>query len=122
MGYGKTTRRTNDVRPGLLYNLIKDEAPLPANFETRRQREERQSGEHRRQQLGLIKDVLKTEYEEYCRLTIDRFISDQLTQSDFERRVGSHKAELSKQGGLWEGDVPPAMIEQMARHAVRAEI
>lgn len=120
--YWDEVKRTKDVGQGFLYSLIKEGNPLPASFETRGKRRERQAAEDRRQKLVMIKDALQLEYDEHCRQTIDRFIAEEFPAGEFERRVEVRKNELSKQGGLWDGNMRPELMDNMARHAVRAEI
>jgi len=119
--YWDEVKRTQVVREGFLFNLIKEGNPLPANFETRGKRRERQAAEDRRQKLTMIKDAIELEYEEYRQQITDRFIGEEFPAGEFERRVEIRKTELSKQGGLWD-DMRPELMETMARHAVRSEI
>ncbi|MBX9660386.1 MAG: replication initiator protein A [Nitrospiraceae bacterium] len=120
--YWDDIKRTKEVGQGFLYTLIKEGNPLPASFETRAKRRERLLAEDRRQKLLVVKDALKSEYDEHCRQVIDRFIAGELPAGEFERRVVARKNELSKQGGLWETNTRPEFMDTMARHAVRAEI
>jgi hypothetical protein len=120
--YWDEVKRTKDVGQGFLYNLIKEGNPLPANFETRGKRREHQAAEERRQKLVMIKDALELEYDEHCRETIDRSITEEFAAGEFERRVAHRKNELSKQGGLWDGQMRPELMDAMARQAVRSEI
>ena len=115
----KATKKV--VGQGLLYNLIREGNPLPSSFETRRQREQRQTAETRRQKQMLVKDALTQRYEEHRSLVVDRFIAEQLPPGEFERRVAVQKTKDSQQQGLW-NTMRPELVENMARHTVRNQI
>ena len=61
--YFDQARKGGDVGPGLLYDLIKNGAPLPASFETTRQKADRLAAEDRSKNLARIQEELKSEYE-----------------------------------------------------------
>jgi hypothetical protein len=107
--------------PGLLYSLIQNSDPLPASFETRGQRKMRREAEERHQRIRSVKERLTAAYAEHHRNAIDNFIIADLGAEEFERRVDARKTELSAQGGLWE-QMSPALADNMARSALRAEI
>ena len=48
MEYWDSVKKTKEVGPGFLYDLIKNGDPLPQNFESKNQREERLAAESRR--------------------------------------------------------------------------
>lgn len=107
---------------GLLVSLIQKNESLPSNFETRRQRVEREAAADRNRKLNVLKQTLGTEFEEHCRQVIDRYIADQVPAEEFERRVAAQKEEDAKQPGLWAVGRSPDFADNMARHAVRKEI
>lgn len=113
-----------DRGPGLLAHLISTNDPLPGSFETRCQRQEKLAAEEKREHLERIKNTLTEEYEKHRARAIDRFIAEELTTEEFERRVVSQKDDISKQsGGLWENQpMRPQLLDQIARHEVRADI
>lgn len=117
--YWDKARKGSDVGPGLLYELIKNGQPLPADFETKRQRADRLASEEHRKKLIAARERLKAEYEEHCRQVVDRFIEG-LPAGEFESRVAAHKAETANQSEFW--NERPDVAEQFARHAVRTEI
>jgi len=114
-------RQTKDIGEGFLYSLIKDGHPLPGNFETRSQRQERRTSETRRQKFAVVKSALMAAYEEHRLAMVDEYIARELTVEEFERRVSDRKKEQLHQSGLWE-QPRPEMVDNMARHEVRAEI
>ena len=118
--YFEQARKGGDVGPGLLYDLIRNGDPLPASFETRRQKAERITAEDRRENVGRIQEELKSEYEIFTRQAIDRYIADELPPEECDRRVAAHMAEPANQSDFWKER--PDVAEQFARHAVRAEI
>lgn len=118
--YFDQAKRNGDVGPGLLYDLIKNGAPLPAGFETRRQRVGRLAAEDRAKNLARAEDALKAEYEGYTRQAIDRFIAEELPPGELDRRIAAYMADPANQSDFWKEH--PDMAEQFARHAVRTEI
>lgn len=118
--YFDQAKKAGDVGPGLLYDLIKNGAALPAGFETRRQKVERLAAEDRAKSLARAEDTLKAEYEAYARHALDRFIAEQLPPGELDRRIAAYMADPVNQSDFWKEH--PDMAEQFARHAVRAEI
>ena len=119
--YWDATKKTTEVREGFLYSLIKEGSPLPASFETRIQREERQRKGQRSKDRQRLKSALEQAYADHRKRVINRFIADELGQGEFDRRVEIRKKELARQGSLFEKLAP----EQLARFAttdVREEI
>lgn len=110
--------------PGLLHSLIQNGDPLPSSFETRRKREARVAAQARNEKLRLLKGVIADKYEEHQEAAVDRFIAEQITTEEFERRVAVRKAELSKQKNLWDGRefMRSELAEKIARSAVRDKI
>ena len=119
--YWDATKKTKDVGEGFLYSLIKEGSPLPANFETRRKRGDRQAAEERRQNLLRLNDELRAAYEDHCERMVDRFIAEELSPGEFENRVEERKKELVQQGEFW-GNDRPELVAKMAEHQVRKEI
>jgi hypothetical protein len=119
MDYWDKARKGSDVRPGLLYDLIKNGEPLPADFETSRKRADRQAAEEHRKVVAAAEERLKSEYEDHCRVAIDRFIAG-LPPGEFDRRVAEYRAQPANQSEFW--NERPDVADQFARHAVRAEI
>lgn len=111
--------KAGEVGPGFLYDLIKNGDPLPASFETLRQRTERLAGEARSRDLARQQEILKAEYDVYRRDLIDRTIAS-LPSGEFESRVASYLAQPSNQSDYWKDR--PDVAAQFAGHAVRAEI
>ncbi len=107
--------------PGLLHSLIQNGDPLPATFESRNQRMARREAEERRQRIRAVEERISAAYTEHHRNVIDNFIIADLGTEEFDKRVDGRKMELSVQGGLWE-HLSPALADNMARSAVRAEI
>ena len=65
----------------------------------------------------------RAEYEKHRSSSIDRFIAEELTNEEFERRVASRKNDLSKQSGLFQNTpMRPKLLDQMALHEVRKDI
>jgi hypothetical protein len=120
--YWDLIKVTKKVEPGFLYNLIKNGDPLPATFESSRQREARKLAEERRERLHLAKQSLEVAYEEYSRAAVDRFIADEFPQDEFTRRVEAKKRELGSQFSFWDKVSKPEFLESMANGAVRSEI
>jgi hypothetical protein len=110
-----------EKQPGLLVSLIQKHDPLPASFQTRRQRQIRQESEERHQRIRAVKDRLTTAYADRRRNAIDNFVIAELGADEFEHRVEARKNELSAQGGLWE-QMSPNLADNMARSDVRTEI
>lgn len=109
-------------RAGLLIKLIEKGDPLPASFQTRREKEEQRIADDRQRKLGVVKNALTVAYEEHRRSVVDRCIEEQLTPAEFERRVVAHKKEHSVQAELWSRSMSPEAVDHMARNAVRAQI
>jgi hypothetical protein len=120
--YWDTLKATKDVGTGLLYNLIRDGDPLPATFETARQREERIAAEEHKARLKAAADALQSGYEAYTRETINRFIDEEFPKDEFARRVAARTAEFNGQPTFWDKLQKPDLTERMARQAVWAEI
>jgi hypothetical protein len=117
--YFDSAKNGGNVGPGLLYDLIKNGAPLPAGFETTRQKAERVAAEDRAKNHARVQEALKAEYEAYARQIIDRSIAE-LPPGEYDRRVVAYMAEPANQSDFWKER--PAMAEQFARHAVSMEI
>jgi len=118
--YWDKIKATKEVGPGLLYKLIETGDPLPATFETQQQQAARANSEERRRKLHLVKESLTVAYEDYRRSVIDRFINDELTSEEFDKRVSNQLAEISKQPGLWTNR--QEHLKSIARHQVRLQI
>ena len=119
--YWDATKKTKEVGEGFLYSLIKEGSPLPATFETRIQREERQRREQRSKDLERLKSALKQAYADHCKRVIDRFIADELEPGEFDRRVELRKKELNQQGSFFQR-VGPEILTKHATEDVRSEI
>jgi hypothetical protein len=117
--YWDKAKKGGDVGPGFLYDLIKNGNPLPAGFESSRQRTARVAAEERRKNVARVEEQLKADYSKHTEQLVDRFIAD-LPPGEFENRVAIHKSETANQSGFW--SERPELAEQFARHAVRAEI
>ena len=112
-----------DAGPGLLLHLIENNDPLPPSFETRRRRQERKAADAKREKLALIKTILTEEYEKHRSSAIDRFVAEELTTEEFERRVATRKDDLSKQSGLFQNSpMRSQFLDQAARGEVRQDI
>lgn len=109
-------------RAGLLIKLIEKGDPLPASFQTRRDKEQQRIAEDRQRKLGVVKNALTVAYEEHRRSVVERCIEEQLTPVEFDRRVAAHKNEQAVQTELWSRSMSPEAAEHMARNAVRAQI
>jgi hypothetical protein len=107
---------------GLLIHLLQGNDPLPSSFETRRQREDRLAAEERRLKLQNVKTILEEAYDEYRRGVVDRFIAEQLTAEEFDRRVAAHRQSSAQQTELWSAKLRPKLADDLARQAVRSEI
>lgn len=117
--YFDHARKGGDIGPGLLYDLIRNGDPLPANFETRQQKSDRLTAEGRSKNATRIQEELRSEYEIHTRQAIDRYIAE-LPPGEFDRRVAAHMAAPANHPDFWKDRSD--MAEQFARHAVRAEI
>jgi hypothetical protein len=117
--YWDSAKKSGDVGPGFLYELIKNGDLLPAGFETNRQRKARIAAEGERRSLARIEERLKVEYQKYTEDVVDQFI-EALPPGDFESRVATHKIAASAQSEFW--NQRPELADQFARHAVRADI
>ena len=118
--YWDSQKRVGEVRPGLLYELIKNGERLPSSFETGQKRAARLAAADRQKKLHRLQAALKAKYEDYRRATTDRFVAGALPPGELENRVATHKARILSQEGFW--SERPEMAEQFARHAVNAEI
>lgn len=106
--------------PGLLHSLIQNNQLLPANFETRRERTERQAAEERRQKQDLVRRILHENYEEHRRQAVDRYIAEQVPPEEFARLVAEQKARDAQQGSFWKDR--PQIADEVAQYTVRKEI
>jgi hypothetical protein len=118
--YWDSAKKTKEVGQGFLVSLIKEGSALPATFETRDQRKVRLAGEDRRKNLARVQELLKIDYEKHCSQMVDRYITELLPAGEFENRVAAYKEETSNLSGFW--NERPGLADQLARHAVRAEI
>lgn len=118
--YWDAQRRVADVRPGLLYDLIRKGEPLPVGFETRRRRAERLASEERGKKLERAYETVERRYEAYCRQSVDRYIAEALPAGEYERRVSARREETLQVPGYWAEH--PEFAEQLARRQVQAEI
>jgi hypothetical protein len=116
--YWDFAKATNDVGPGFLYDLIKQCKPLPSGFEVNRQRLERKVNDERSYRLLMAKQMLDFAYDQYSRETIDQFIDEQFSKAELEHRIQTKKRELSSHHRANRS----AFSDQIAQHAVRAEI
>ncbi len=111
------------VGPGFLHDLVKNRSPLPPTFVPKRVREARKREAERSAQREVIAGLLKTRYDNYRSSTIEQFIAA-LPVGEFENRVTERiqvlSANQAQDGGEWMSS--PALIEQIARSTVRAEI
>jgi hypothetical protein len=111
--------QAKNVEPGFLYDLIKTGGSLPSSFETRRERDKKLAAQEHRQKLQAIKEELTTAFEQYRETVIDRFIAEELTTIEFDRRVAVRLRTSPPQEGLWNR---PDVLEQSARRAERKRI
>jgi hypothetical protein len=118
--YWDSLRSTKSVGPGLLYEFIRDGAPIPSTFESQARRAKRLEEEARAKRQTRMEETLKVRYEEYCRQAGEKAIAD-VPKERLERLVAEYRDRmLSEQGGFW--SEKPVMAEQFARHAVEAGI
>lgn len=118
--YWDALRKTKEVGPGLLYDLVKNGEAVPATFETRRQREARTATETRRKNLECVNELVQDRYAAYCKQIMDDYVDTMLPAAELESRVAARKEEILKEPGFW-GERPD-LAEQLARHDVRAEV
>jgi hypothetical protein len=110
--------------PGLLIHLLEKRDPLPPSFETRRERKRREAAEDHNRKLRILKEALTTAYNDHREAVVDRFISEEITEQEFDRRVVVYLQEISKQSDLDLSSVwnHPAALEATAKRAVRSQI
>ena len=111
--------KAKNVEPGFLYDLIKNGGPLPSSFETRGKQEKKRSAQQHREQLHAIKEELTSAFDRYRQAVIDRFIADELTTDEFERRVAARVKMSPPQEGIWNR---PDVLEQTARRSERKRV
>jgi len=117
--YWDDLQKARNVGAGLLHDFIKNDVPLPRTFEPGRVREARRQAEAHQRNLARVEDAVDTQYGEYCRSLVDRFVSE-LPDGEFDRRVEEHRAQTSQSLSFYSDR--PDIAEQFARHEVRAEI
>jgi len=122
IAFWDTAQKTGDVRPGLLYDLIRSGDPLPANFETRAQRDLREAGERRQRNQKAVATAMDARYGQYKTTTVDRVISEEIGEAEFERRVAEHVARASEGVGESRWALSPDLADMTARRAIRAKI
>ena len=120
INYWDELKKTKEVGAGLLYSFIKEGTELPATFETRKQREERQRSEHRTENLRRFKSEIKQAYYDHCKRVGDRFIAEELEPGDFDRRVEIRKEEFIQQGRF--PFLGPESLTRSAAEEVRREL
>ena len=107
------------VGPGLLRKLITGELELPANFETRRERQERQAAAIRRQNCERLQELSFLNYGRQRRQIRDRYIRE-LPAGEFDRRLEGKKEEEQSRRGPW--SISPEVLQTLARNTVIEEI
>jgi len=117
--YWDELQKTKNVGAGLLHDFIKNDVPLPRTFEPGRVKETRRQAEAHQRNLARVEDAVDTQYVEYCRSLVDRFVSE-LPAGEFDRRVEERRAQTSQSLSFYSDR--PDIAQQFARHEVRAEI
>ena len=101
---------------GLLVDLIRKNITLPASFETRAQRRQRQA-EHEAEQRRIQKQQwLQTLYQSYKLLTIEQWVKDNVPAEEFQARLDKARATLRSA----HSSKPSKTFEAMALGAARS--
>jgi hypothetical protein len=114
-----------DKGPGLLVNLLKSSEPLPASFETRKQRREREEAAKAREyeeRIETIKELLYFSYKEYVKGMIDRYIKESLPEGEYQKRLAVVSQRLQEQNGRTPWNHSPETIEHFAVRELREEL
>jgi hypothetical protein len=120
--YWDSVKATKDVGPGFLMDLVKNGDPLPSAFETRRKRAAREAADQKHQNLARAKQGLISEYEEYCRAELDRYIAEDFPAEHYEKLLAAERRRVSSQQNLWAKNLSPETLDQIAVSAVRHEL
>lgn len=120
--YWDGVKATKNVGPGFLYDLIKTGGPLPATFQTSRQREANKAAEERNHRMTMAKQSIEFAYDQYRDEVLDRYIAEELPKEHYEHLLQVYKQEMSKQGSFFQRYQDKPGFEDMVLNAVRAEI
>jgi PAS domain-containing protein len=105
--------------PGFFIRLIESNTSIPESFETSAKRKARDESERQEREQRVQEDarqLLESEYDEYCRLETDRFIAE--NPATFEAIKETKRAENRERYQTFS----PEMIETIAQNEAKREI
>lgn len=106
--------------PGLLYTFIQQNDPLPASFETGRQRQARQAKAERFQRVRRVEEALAASYEKHREAVIEEYITTAVQHKDFDELVAAERERMLQQD-LWVR-MSPERVTATAERFVRGQI
>ena len=105
--------------PGFFIRLVESNTSIPESFETNAKRKAREENERQEREQRAQEDarqLLESEYDEYCRLETDRFIAE--NPETFEAIKETKRAENRERYQTFS----PEMIETIAQNEAKREI
>ena len=105
--------------PGFYVSLIENNSPIPENFETSAKRKAREENEQRERVRRAVEDarqLLESEYDEYCSVETDRYIQENVAA--FEAMKDIKRTENRERYTTFS----PEMIDSTGTHDARREL
>jgi hypothetical protein len=107
--------------PGFYIAVLKENTPVPENFESSRKREKRAEEQRRIEAERLRQAQLETEYEDYKRRHVQRYVEQELSRDEHEALIAEMKRTYLKQfsnAAEW----PAETLRSVAMNAALLEI
>lgn len=112
--FSRPTAEQTNYRPQTFGGIIQYASRAMAQFEEARQARERS-------RIARGRQAMEAAYEQYKDEILDRLIAN-LPLEEYDRMVGTYKAEMGKEGSFFEKYSDRPMFHDMARSAVRSDL
>ena len=118
---GNAPAETFHNPPGFYIAVLKENTAVPESFDSNRKRRERREQQRQRELQQLRQMQLETEYEEYKRRHVQRYVEQELAREEHESLIAQMKRTYLKQfsnAAEWPADT----LRSVAENAVLMEL